>query len=74
MADGVRLAISLWLPDTDQPVPVVLETTPYRKRDSSRATMRARSEGRNTRSVALAAPAARRSASCHFAACSSADA
>jgi uncharacterized protein len=37
MPDGVRLAVSLWLPDTDQPVPVVLETTPYRKRDSSRA-------------------------------------
>jgi hypothetical protein len=37
MPDGVRLAVSLWLPETDQPVPVVLETTPYRKRDSSRA-------------------------------------
>lgn len=37
MPDGVRLAVSLWLPDTDRPVPVVLETTPYRKRDSSRA-------------------------------------
>ncbi len=37
MADGVRLALSLWLPETGAPVPVVLETTPYRKRDSSRA-------------------------------------
>ena len=37
MPDGVRLAVSLWLPDIDTPVPVVLETTPYRKRDSSRA-------------------------------------
>jgi uncharacterized protein len=37
MPDGVRLAVSLWLPETDAPVPVVLETTPYRKRDSSRA-------------------------------------
>jgi hypothetical protein len=37
MPDGVRLAVSLWLPETGAPVPVVLETTPYRKRDSSRA-------------------------------------
>jgi predicted acyl esterase len=37
MPDGVRLAVSLWLPEVDHPVPVVLETTPYRKRDSSRA-------------------------------------
>ena len=37
MPDDVRLAVSLWLPETDNPVPVVLETTPYRKRDSSRA-------------------------------------
>jgi uncharacterized protein len=36
MPDGLRLAVSLWLPDIDTPVPVVLETTPYRKRDSSR--------------------------------------
>ena len=36
MPDGVRLAISLWLPDTADPVPVVLEAIPYRKRDSTR--------------------------------------
>lgn len=36
-SDGVRLAVSLCLPATDAAVPVVLETTPYRKRDSSRA-------------------------------------
>jgi uncharacterized protein len=35
--DRVRLAVSLSLPEVDHPVPVVLETTPYRKRDSSRA-------------------------------------
>ncbi|HLY80553.1 MAG TPA: CocE/NonD family hydrolase, partial [Caulobacteraceae bacterium] len=37
MPDGVRLAVSLTLPETDASVPVVLETTPYRKRDSIRA-------------------------------------
>ena len=37
MPDGVRLAVSLWLPETDTTVPVVLEAIPYRKRDSSRA-------------------------------------
>jgi putative CocE/NonD family hydrolase len=36
MPDGVRLAVSLWLPDTADPVPVVLEAIPYRKRDSTR--------------------------------------
>ncbi len=34
--DGVRLAVSLWLPDLAEPVPVVLESIPYRKRDSTR--------------------------------------
>ena len=34
--DGVRLAVSLWLPDVAAPVPVVLESIPYRKRDSTR--------------------------------------
>jgi uncharacterized protein len=34
--DGVRLAVSLWLPDVAEPVPVVLESIPYRKRDSTR--------------------------------------
>lgn len=33
--DGARLALSLWLPDVDRPVPVVLEAIPYRKRDST---------------------------------------
>jgi hypothetical protein len=37
MPDGVRLAVSLWLPEVETLVPVVLETTPYRKRDTSRA-------------------------------------
>jgi len=36
MPDGVRLAVSLWLPDDDRPAPVVLEYIPYRKRDSTR--------------------------------------
>jgi putative CocE/NonD family hydrolase len=36
MPDGARLALSLWLPDTAAPVPVVLEAIPYRKRDSTR--------------------------------------
>ena len=35
MPDGVRLAVSLWLPDVAEPVPVVLESIPYRKRDST---------------------------------------
>lgn len=34
--DGVRLAVSLWLPDVPERVPVVLESIPYRKRDSTR--------------------------------------
>ncbi len=37
MPDGVRLAVQLWLPEVSAPVPVVLETVPYRKRDSTRA-------------------------------------
>ena len=37
MPDSVRLAVQLWLPDVTGPVPVVLETVPYRKRDSTRA-------------------------------------
>ena len=36
MPDGARLAVSLWLPETAGPVPVVLEAIPYRKRDSTR--------------------------------------
>ena len=34
--DGVRLAVSLWLPDSAELAPVVLESIPYRKRDSTR--------------------------------------
>lgn len=39
MPDGVRLSARLWLPDTSshEPVPVVLEYIPYRKRDLYRA-------------------------------------
>jgi putative CocE/NonD family hydrolase len=37
MPDGVRLAVQLWLPELAGPVPAVLETVPYRKRDSTRA-------------------------------------
>lgn len=39
LADGVRLAVQLWLPDEagTGPCPVVLEYIPYRKRDSYRA-------------------------------------
>jgi predicted acyl esterase len=33
MADGVRLAASLYLPDSRDPVPVLLEALPYRKDD-----------------------------------------
>jgi predicted acyl esterase len=33
MADGVRLAASLHLPDTADPCPVLLEALPYRKDD-----------------------------------------
>ncbi len=35
--DGVRLAVSLWLPDVAARAPVVLESIPYRKRDSTRS-------------------------------------
>ncbi|HTX51235.1 MAG TPA: CocE/NonD family hydrolase, partial [Caulobacteraceae bacterium] len=34
--DGARLAVSLWLPDGGAPAPAVLESIPYRKRDSTR--------------------------------------
>ena len=35
MADGVRLAASLYLPDGDGPWPAVLEALPYRKDDDT---------------------------------------
>ena len=38
MADGVKLAVQLWLPaERRTPAPVVLEYIPYRKRDRYRA-------------------------------------
>src|SRR5580658_5906330 len=38
MPDGARLAVRLWIPEgaDAQPVPVVLEYLPYRKRDGVR--------------------------------------
>ncbi len=33
MKDGIQLSARIWLPDTAQPAPVVLEYIPYRKRD-----------------------------------------
>ncbi|HLK26026.1 MAG TPA: CocE/NonD family hydrolase [Caulobacteraceae bacterium] len=38
--DGARLAISLWLPESSATCPVVLESIPYRKRDSTRGYSR----------------------------------
>jgi len=35
MPDGARLGARLWLPDTDEPVPAILEYIPYRKDDYS---------------------------------------
>ena len=37
LPDGTLLAARAWLPDTDTPVPAVLEYLPYRKRDGTRA-------------------------------------
>ena len=37
MADGVRLAVSLFLPDGGGPWPVVLEALPYRKDDQTQS-------------------------------------
>ena len=38
MADGIRLAARIWMPEdaTTHPVPAILEYIPYRKRDSTR--------------------------------------
>lgn len=36
MSDGTRLAARLWRPDTDPPVPAILEYIPYRKTDMVR--------------------------------------
>ncbi|MET0818548.1 MAG: CocE/NonD family hydrolase, partial [Solirubrobacteraceae bacterium] len=35
--DGCRLAARLWRPETDEPVPVILEAVPYRKGDGTAA-------------------------------------
>ena len=35
LADGTRIAITLWRPDTDARVPVVVEMVPYRRRDGT---------------------------------------
>ena len=35
LADGVRLAATLWRPKTDGPCPVVVEMIPYRRRDGT---------------------------------------
>src|SRR3954470_5819622 len=34
LEDGTRLAARLWLPDTEAPVPALLEYLPYRKGDA----------------------------------------
>ena len=36
MRDGKRLSARLWLPDTDEPVPAIVEYIPYRKRWGTR--------------------------------------
>ncbi|WP_410012795.1 CocE/NonD family hydrolase [Sodalis sp. C49] len=36
LADGCRLAARLWLPDSPEPVPAILEYLPYRRRDRHR--------------------------------------
>lgn len=35
LSDGTRLSARFWLPDTDRPVPLILEYLPYRKRDGT---------------------------------------
>ncbi len=35
LSDGTRLAARLWLPETDEPVPALLEYLPYRKTDGT---------------------------------------
>jgi predicted acyl esterase len=37
MSDGRTLSARLWTPETDEPVPSILEYIPYRKRDVTRA-------------------------------------
>ncbi|WP_111494927.1 CocE/NonD family hydrolase [Marinobacter bohaiensis] len=35
LSDGTKLAARLWRPDTEEPVPAILEYLPYRKRDGT---------------------------------------
>ena len=35
LADGTRLSARMWRPETSEPVPVILEYLPYRKRDGT---------------------------------------
>ena len=35
LADGTRIAATIWRPETDKPVPVVVEMIPYRRRDGT---------------------------------------
>lgn len=36
LEDGTRLSYRIWLPETDEPVPAILEYIPYRKSDGTR--------------------------------------
>ena len=36
LKDGTRLAARMWFPETDEPLPAILEYLPYRKRDGTR--------------------------------------
>lgn len=37
LSDGTRLSYRLWLPESDIPLPIILEYLPYRKTDGTRA-------------------------------------
>ena len=54
LRDGTRLAARLWLPETDEPVPALLEYLPYRKGDAMAA--RDRRHHANDERVPSAAP------------------
>ena len=56
MPDGVRLAVRLWIPEgaNAQPVPVVLEYLPYRKRDGVRVRDEATAENLAPYGIAFA--------------------
>ena len=36
LSDGTRLSYRLWLPESEEPLPTILEYLPYRKRDGTR--------------------------------------